>query len=91
MRVYALPMAIVKTAISLQETLIERADALARQLHLSRSQLVTRALDEFLKRHESRMLLDAINSALEGEPDPPEGERLLRMRRIQRRRAESQW
>ena len=84
-------MAIVKTAISIQESLFERADALARQLHISRSQLVARALDDFLKRHESRRLLDAINSALEGEADPTEEERLLGMRRIQRKRVEGQW
>lgn len=89
-------MAIVKTAVSLQESLFERADSLARQLHLSRSQLFARALDDFLKRHESRKLLDAINSALdEGEPDPGpdpgEEERMRQMRRIQRRRVEGQW
>lgn len=83
-------MAIVKTAISIQESLFDRADALAKQLHLSRSQLFARALDEFLK-HESRKLLDAINSALEGEPDPGEEERMRLMRRKQRRLAEGQW
>ncbi len=84
-------MAIVKTAISIQESLFERTDALARQLHLSRSQLIARALDDFLKKHESRRLLDAINSALEGEPDPAEKERLAGMRSIQRKRVEGQW
>jgi metal-responsive CopG/Arc/MetJ family transcriptional regulator len=84
-------MAIVKTAISVQESLFERADALARQLHLSRSQLFSRALDEFLERHESRMLLEAVNRALEGEPEPAEAERLRQMRGIQRRRVEGQW
>ena len=84
-------MAIVKTAISLQESLFERADALARQLQLSRSQLFSRALDEFLKRHESRMLLDAINRSLEGEPEPDETEHLRRLRGVQRRRVEGQW
>jgi len=84
-------MPIVKTAISLQESLFERADALARQLHLSRSQLFSRALDDFLKRHESRMLLEAINRSLEGEPETDETERLRRMRDVQRRRVEGQW
>lgn len=84
-------MAIVKTAISLQESLFERADALAQQLHLSRSQLFARALDDFLKKHESRKLLEAINSALEGEPDPGEEERRRLMGQKQRRRVEGQW
>jgi predicted transcriptional regulator len=84
-------MAIVKTAISVQESLFERADILARQLHLSRSQLFSRALDEFLERHESRMLLDAINRSLEGAPEPAEAESVRRMRGIQRKRVEGQW
>lgn len=84
-------MAIVKTAISIQESLFERADALAEQLHLSRSQLFSRALDEFLKKHETRKLHEAINSALEGEPDPGEVERMRLMRQKQRRRVEGQW
>jgi predicted transcriptional regulator len=84
-------MAIVKTAISVQESLFERADALARQLHLSRSQIFSRALDEFLERHESRILLEAINRSLEGEPGTGEAEPLRRMRGIQRRRVEGQW
>lgn len=84
-------MAIVKTAISLQESLFQRADTLARQLHLSRSQLFARALDDFLKKHESRKLLDAINDALADEPDAGEQERLRQMRPIQRRRVEGQW
>lgn len=84
-------MAIVKTAISVQESLFERADALAEQLHLSRSQLFSRALDEFLKKHETRKLREAIDSALEGEPDPGEEERMRLMRRKQRRRVEGQW
>ncbi len=89
--VYTETMAIVKTAISIQESLYERADDLARRLHLSRSQLYARALDDFLKKHESRRLLDAINSALDDEPDPEEKERLAGMRRIQRKRVEGQW
>lgn len=84
-------MAIVKTAISIQESLFERADALAEQLHLSRSQLFSRALDEFLKKHETRRLREAIDAALEGEPDPGEEERMRLMRRKQRRHVEGQW
>jgi antitoxin MazE6 len=84
-------MAIVKTAISIQESLFERADALAQQLHLSRSQLFAQALDEYLKKHESRKLLEAINNALESEPDPGEAARMRLMRQKQRRRVEGQW
>ena len=84
-------MVIVKASISIQESLLERADALAGQLHLSRSQLFSRALDEFLKKHGDRNLRDAISNAIEGKPDPGEEERMSLMRRKQRRRVEGQW
>jgi metal-responsive CopG/Arc/MetJ family transcriptional regulator len=84
-------MAIVKTAISIQESLFERADALAQQLHLSRSQLFARALGEFLDRHENRMLLEAINRSLEEGEEPGERDHLRRMRSVQRRRVQGQW
>lgn len=51
-----MPMAIVKASISIQESLLERVDALAEQLHLSRSQLFSRALDEFLEKHGTLLL-----------------------------------
>lgn len=85
------PMAVVKTAISIQKSLFERAEALAEQLRISRSQLFSRALDEFLKKHETRRLREAIDSALEGAPDPGEEERVRLMRRKQRRLVEGQW
>jgi hypothetical protein len=59
-------MAIVKTAISIQESLFERADALAEQR-------------------------EAIDSALQGEPDPGEKERVRLMRQKQRRLVKGQW
>lgn len=84
-------MPIVKTAISVQDSLFERAETLARQLHISRSQLFARALGEFLDRHENRMLLEAINRSLEGESGSDEKQTVHRMRSIQRRRVEGQW
>jgi metal-responsive CopG/Arc/MetJ family transcriptional regulator len=84
-------MSTVKTAISVQESLFERAEALAQQLHMSRSQLFSRALGEFLDRHESRMLLEAINRSLAGEPGSDKADGVSRMQGIQRRRVEGQW
>lgn len=84
-------MPIVKTAISVQESLFERAETLARQLRISRSQLFSRALGEFLDRYENRMLLEAINRSLEGESGSDEKRTVRRMQGIQRRRVEGQW
>ena len=42
----------VKTAISIPDDLLERADATAKRLRISQSELFTRALTHFLERHE---------------------------------------
>ena len=81
----------IKTAVSLQESLVERLDKLARELNISRSQLFSRAADEFLRRHETQALLEAINRALEDGPDPGEKARLRAMRNKQRRLVEGEW
>jgi predicted transcriptional regulator len=84
-------MAKVKTAISLQGSLVERLDRLARELNISRSQLFSRAADEFLQRHESQALLDAINRAYDDSPDQEEITERKAMRNKQRRLMEGEW
>ena len=58
-------MATIKTAISLQDVLFEQVEDLARTLHVSRSHVVARALEEFVQRHHNRQLFEAINQAYE--------------------------
>jgi len=77
-------MAHIKTAISLQKTLLQKIDALARELDISRSRLFALAAEEFLQRYQNRQLLDAINAAYDDLPDPEE-EALRQQRRHQHR------
>jgi predicted transcriptional regulator len=84
-------MAKVKAAISLQDSLIERMDKLAHELNLSRSQLFTLAADEFLRRHESQILLEAINRACDDLPDREADPQRQAMRDRQRRLMEGEW
>ncbi len=63
-------MATVKTAISLQESLFEQAEALAAKMKISRSRLIAMALEEFISRHQNRLLLEKINAAYEGISEP---------------------
>lgn len=77
-------MAHVKTAISLQKTLLQKIDALARELDISRSRLFALAAEEFLQRYQNRQLLDAINAAYDDLPDSEE-ESLRQQRRHQHR------
>jgi metal-responsive CopG/Arc/MetJ family transcriptional regulator len=62
----------VKTAISIPEPLFRRAEAVAHSLQISRSQLIARAVDEFVKRYESRSLLESLNRAYEDSPSAEE-------------------
>ena len=81
----------IKTAISIQESLFEQADALANEMNISRSRLFVLALQEFIQRYQNQKLLDQINSVYVGEPDPGEAIRLNSMRRRQHRIVEGEW
>ena len=82
-------MATVKTAISLQEPLFKKVEALASTLSISRSRFFAlAALDE---EHETRQLLEQINAAYEDGPEPEEQEIRRRWRDKHRRLAEGEW
>ncbi|MBI2941714.1 MAG: ribbon-helix-helix protein, CopG family [Chloroflexi bacterium] len=84
-------MASVKTAISLDESLFEQVESLARALKLSRSRVIALALEEFVRRREDRRLLEAINATCEEEPGPEDLGLLRGMRRLQRQALEGEW
>ena len=81
----------VKTAISIQESLFEQADALAHELEISRSRLFVIALEAFIQEYQNQQLLEKINAAYEEEADAAEESRLRSMRRLQRRLVEGEW
>jgi len=81
----------IKTAISIQESLFEQADAMAHELNISRSRLFVLAVEDFIQRYQSHKLLEGINAAYEGEPDPVEEVRLHSMRRRHHRLVEGEW
>ena len=78
-------MAHVKTAISLQKELFEQAEALADEMHVSRSHLFGLALAEFLRCRDNQLLLEQINAAYDDTPDAAEQALQDGMRRAQRR------
>jgi len=84
-------MANVKTAISIQQSLFEQAEALAREMHISRSRLFALAMEDFMRRYESQRLLERINAAYADTPAPDEQALLRRMRRQHRQIVESEW
>ena len=86
-------MAHVKTAISLDKSLYTQLEELAQQMSIPRSQLFAIALQEFIKRHQNRHLLEQINQAYSDPPDVTEQANLTHMKHKQRQRmeAEGRW
>jgi len=73
----------VKTAISLQEDLFKEVNMLASELHVSRSKLFVMAVQDFIKKEESKNLLSQINNAFSDAPNKDEIKVQSKMRRKQ--------
>jgi predicted transcriptional regulator len=84
-------MPTVKTAISIQASLFDQVKDLAEELQIPRSRLFTLAVEEFIKRHENRSILHALNEVYADAPDPGEEALQKAMRRQQRQSVEGQW
>jgi len=57
----------VKTAISIEENLLIKANELAKQMHTSRSKLFSIALLDFIKKNENKELYEKINNAYDSD------------------------
>ncbi len=84
-------MANIKTAISLQESLFEQVETLAREMKVSRSRLFALALEDYLRRYQNLQLLERINQAYHDDTDSAEQERLHKLRRQHRKVVEGTW
>jgi metal-responsive CopG/Arc/MetJ family transcriptional regulator len=58
----------MKTTISLPDRLLRSADALARRLGVSRSQLYATALAEYLAKHHGAEITERLNAVYGSEP-----------------------
>lgn len=84
-------MRTVKTAVSLQKPLFERAEKLARRMQVTRSRLFVLALEDYIHRQQNRELLAKINAAYAGEPDQGEETLQRKARKTHRRIVEGEW
>ena len=84
-------MATVKTAISIRKSLFEQVNSLAEELEVPRSQLFVLAVEEFIKRHQNRKILETLNEVYTNGPD--QDRQVLRegMRRPHRQPVEGHW
>ena len=80
----------IKTAISLQKSLFEQVDSLAREKKVSRSRLFVLALEDYLRREQNRKLVEQLNAVYADEPDPEEKALQRKMRRYHRRVVEAE-
>lgn len=58
----------MKTAVSIPDRVFSRAEVLAKQLKISRSELYTTALASFLEEHDEADITERLNKAYEDQP-----------------------
>ncbi len=78
-------MAKIKTAISIESDLLDQASDIAQERNISRSQVVSQALEEFIQRYRNNQLLEEINAAFDEVPDEDEEQMLHAMREKQKK------
>ena len=82
----------VKTAVSIEEPLFEKAETLAEQMNVSRSRLYSLALELLIKKMENQQALEQLNRVYADNPQTEEEKRLLQtMRHEHRRLLEESW
>ncbi|HZQ08132.1 MAG TPA: hypothetical protein VFD70_16225 [Anaerolineae bacterium] len=81
----------IKTAISIQKSLFDQAEALAHKMKISRSRLFVLALEDYMRRQQNRDLLAQINAAYGDEPDASEKKFLRKARKQYSKLVEREW
>lgn len=81
----------VKTAISIQKSLFDQAEKIARKMKVSRSRLFALALEDFIQRTQNRELLAQINAAYAEEPDATEKTLRSKTSKTHRRIVRGEW
>jgi metal-responsive CopG/Arc/MetJ family transcriptional regulator len=61
-------MKTVKTAISIPTAIFKAADKFARRLGISRSELYSKAVSEYLKKHNNEKITQKLDEIYEKEP-----------------------
>lgn len=84
-------METIKTAISIQKSLFEKAEDLARKMKVPRSRIYALALQDYLRRRENENLLAQINAAQEEELEASEKYLRDKSKRTHRRLVEGEW
>jgi metal-responsive CopG/Arc/MetJ family transcriptional regulator len=81
----------VKTAISIDDRLLQEADETARALGLSRSRLFALAVSAYLQEQRREQMLARLNEVYANEAEPAEKDLLKRMKARVRRTVTERW
>ena len=85
----------VKTAISLDDRLLERVDKIAREMEQSRSGLIAIALRDFLQQYDNQRMLELVNEVYSeplSDEEVKQDQALRAFRKAQHRRlVEGTW
>jgi predicted transcriptional regulator len=81
----------VKTAISINDDLLQKADETARLLGLSRSRLFSLAVGDFLQRQRQEQMLRRLNEVYANGLEPAEKNLLKGIRAKVRRTVKERW
>ena len=84
-------MAIIKTAISLDQELFTQIDELAQSLKVSRSRVFTLAAEDFVRRRRNAQVTQQLNEACSDEAQEEDLETVRQMRSTHRRLADAEW
>lgn len=84
-------MSSVKTAVSLDRSLFDQIEALAQEMNVPRSRVISLAVEDYLRRRENQQLLDQINAALEESGQEEEIQLARAMRRRMSRSLTAEW
>lgn len=84
-------METVKTAISIQKLLFEQAEEIAKRMHVSRSRLISMALEEYISKKKNIELLEKINLSCRHEEDHSEKKLRAISKKTHRRLLEDEW
>jgi metal-responsive CopG/Arc/MetJ family transcriptional regulator len=81
----------MKTAISLDDHLLQQADQTAKQMGMSRSGLFALALQDYLRRRRQAEVAEQLNQVYTGKADLPERRTTARMKAKFRSTIKERW
>ena len=84
-------MSVVKTAISVEKSLLDKIDATAKNLSLSRSKFLAVAAENYLHHIETQELIEKLNEVYGDGLDDMEIKTLKGMKTVMQRHAEDAW